>query len=323
MSLPIEGISPVSRPVKPRSTGITMVLDKISTPNECLILEDIADYVDYVKIGWGLSTIMKRERLSQRIKLYHDYDIDVGIGGTVLEMFELRGKLEKLLREAWNLGIDVIEVSAGIVDISLERRLEIAELSAKMGFKVTFEVGKKNPMKRLTQPVVLEEISRAISSEHVWKVVIEGREFGVSSCIYDGEGDIKEDWLAAITSVAPPEDLIFEAPLVKQQIELIKRIGPNVNLGNVKMEDVLSLESLRRGLRGDTFLMRNVHAITGSPSEKFVYYVLKHFGPMTLSDIREKTGLPPRTIYKALKSLRERGLVDKQEFNKRPIWFIT
>ncbi len=323
MPFPVEEITSVSRPAKPRSTGITMVLDKLALPNECLILDDLAEYVDYVKIGWGLSTIISRERLSQRIKLYHDYNIDVGIGGTILEIFELRGKVDRLLSEAWTLGVDIVEVSSGIVDISLDRRIEIAEMAAKMGFKVTFEVGKKNPLKRLTQPVVLQEIGRALSSEHVWKVIIEGREFGVSSCIYDGEGDIKEDWLAAITSAASPEDLIFEAPLVKQQIELIKRIGPNVNLGNVKMEDVLSLESLRRGVRGDTFLMKNVQALTGSPSEKFVYYVLKHFGPMTISDIRAKTGLPPRTIYKALKSLKEKGLVDKQEFNRRPIWFIT
>ena len=309
------------RSKKPRDKGITMALDKLGSPLECLGLEYRAPYIDYVKIGWGLPLLLSDEHLRERVSRYHEHDVDVGLSGTLMELAAVKGDVRRLFDEAWSIGFNIVEISAGIVDIPLNERLEYAAYARDMGFKVTFEVGKKDPRRRLPLKDVIAEIRAALESGVVWKVVIEGREFGRDSCIFDDEGELKSDWFSALISVFRPEDLVFEAPLMKQQVELIKRLGPNVNIGNVRMEDILSLESLRLGIRGDTFLIRSRERIVGgSPSEKFVLYVLRHFGPMSSSEIKKRTGLPSRTIYKALKNLKSKGLVEQLTFGTTTVW---
>ncbi len=309
------------RSSKPREKGITMVLDKLEHPPDCLGLEYRAPYIDYVKIGWGLPLLLRGELLKDRISLYHGFDVDVGLSGTLMELATVKGGVRELFEEAWSLGFNVVEISSGIVDIPLEERINLADYARNLGFKVTFEVGKKDPSKRLPLRRAIEEIRTALESGLVWKVIIEGREFGRDSCIFDEEGNIKSEWFSTLISFFNPEDLIFEAPLVRQHVELIRRLGPNANLGNVRMEDVLSLESLRLGVRGDTFLIRSRGSMVGgSPSEKFVLYILRHFGPMSSSEIRKKTGLPPRTIYKALKRLRDKGLVEQLSLGGTTVW---
>ncbi len=309
------------RSSKPREKGITMVLDKLSQPSSCLGLEYRAPYIDYVKIGWGLPLLMDTDMLKERIRLYHEYDVDVGLGGTLMELATIKGGARKLFEEAWSLGFNLVEISSGIVDIPLQERLELADYAHSLGFKVTFEVGKKDPSRKLSLRSVMEEIRTALEFNRIWKVVIEGREFGRASCLFDDKGNLKSDWFSALISLFDHKDLIFEAPLLKQHVELIRRLGPNVNLGNVRLEDVLSLESLRLGIRGDTFLIKSRdHPVDGSPSEKFVLYVLRQFGPMSSSEIKKKTGLPSRTIYKALKSLRDRGLVEQVSLGGTTVW---
>ncbi|MDK2373166.1 MAG: phosphosulfolactate synthase [Candidatus Korarchaeota archaeon] len=309
------------RSSKPREKGITMVLDKLSQPLSCLGLEYKAPYIDYVKIGWGLPLLIPTDMLRERIRLYHELDVDVGLSGTLMELATVKGRARDLFEEAWSLGFNVVEISSGIVDIPMQERLELADYARSLGFKVTFEVGKKDPSRKLPLRSVIEEIRLALESGRVWKVIIEGREFGKASCLFDEEGNLKSDWFSALISMFDHGDLIFEAPLVKQHVELIRRLGPNVNLGNIRMEDVLSLESLRLGVRGDTFLIKSRGSLTGgSPSEKFVLYVLKQFGPMSSSEIKRKTGLPSRTIYKALKNLKDKGLVEQLSLGGTTIW---
>ncbi len=309
------------RSKKPRDVGVTMVLDRLGHPLECLGLEYRSPYIDYVKIGWGLPLLLSGDNLKERIAHYHEYDVDVGLSGTLMELAAVKGNVKVLFEEAWSLGFNVVEISSGIVDIPLEERLNYATYAKDLGFKVTFEVGKKDPRRRLPLKDVIAEIRAALESGVVWKVVIEGREFGRASCIFDDEGELKSDWFSALISIFRPEDLIFEAPLVKQHVELIRRLGPNVNIGNVRMEDVLSLESLRLGVRGDTFLIRSREkVVAGTPSEKFVLYVLRQFGPMSSSEIKKRTGLPSRTIYKALKGLKDKGLVEQLVFGNTTVW---
>ena len=309
------------RSSKPREKGITMVLDKLGQPSACLGLEYRAPYIDYVKIGWGLPLLVETEMLKERIRQYHEYDVDVGLSGTLMELAVIRGDARKLFEEAWVLGFNLVEISSGIVDIPLQERLELADYAHSLGFRVTFEVGKKDPTRKLSLHGLIEEVRAALEFGKIWKVVIEGREFGRASCIFDDEGNLKSDWFSTLISLFDHEDLIFEAPLVKQHVELIRRLGPNVNLGNVRLEDVLSLESLRLGIRGDTFLIKSRDRVVGgSPSEKFVLYVLRQFGPMSSSEIKKRTGLPSRTIYKALKNLKEKGLVEQLSLGKTTVW---
>ncbi len=309
------------RSSKPREKGITMVLDKLSQPPSCLGLEYRAPYMDYVKIGWGLPILIHEDVLKERIRLYHEHDVDVGLSGTLMELATVKGRVKDLFEEAWSLGFNIVEISSGIVDIPMQERLELADYAHSLGFRVTFEVGKKDPSRKLPLRSVIEEIRLALEFSRVWKVIIEGREFGKASCLFDEEGNLKSDWFSALISTFNHEDIIFEAPLVKQHVELIRRLGPNVNLGNIRIEDVLSLESLRLGVRGDTFLIKSRESLTGgSPSEKFVLYVLRQFGPMSSSEIKKKTGLPPRTIYKALKNLKEKGLVEQLSLGGTTVW---
>ena len=309
------------RYAKPRDKGITMVLDKLVHSLNCLDLEGKAPYIDYVKIGWGLPLLVDEEMLKKRISTLLSHNIDAGLGGTLMELAYIRGEVKELFQDAWELGFNIVEISSGIVDIPLNERLELADFAKDLGFKVTFEVGNKNPYRRLSLSEVIDEIKTALESGSVWKVVIEGREFGRSSCIFDDEGNLKSGWFSSLVSLFNHDDLIFEAPLVKQQVELIRRLGPNVNLGNVRIEDVLSLESLRLGIRGDTFLIRGGEEyFSGSPSEKFVLFVLRQFGPMSASEIRKRTGLPARTIYRALKILKGKGLVEQVAIGSVSIW---
>ncbi len=312
------------RPGKPREIGITMVLDKLDGPTGCLGLEERSPYVDYVKLGWGLPLLVDEEVLRERISLYHQFDLDVGFGGTLFELSYVRGRAREFLERAWEVGFNVAEVSSGIIDVPLEERLELADHAREQGFKVTFEVGKKDPTRRLSLREVTAEIDAAFRGGSVWKVVIEGREFGRASCIFDESGNILSHRLSAIASTFDHSKIIFEAPRTGQQIELIRRLGPDVNLGNIGWGDVLSLESIRVGVRGDTFLIKSKREPGDlSPSERFVLFVIKEFGPMSTSELKRRTGLPPRTIYSALKSLRGKGLLERTSGARSPMWVLA
>ncbi len=314
--------SEVRRVVKPRNKGIIMILDTLSHPIECLGLEERAPYIDYAKIGWGLPLLLKEDELKKRITHYLAHNVDVGFGGTMMELASIKGKARELLDKSWEIGFNIAEISSGIIDIPLKDRLELAEYARDLGFKVTFEVGKKDPSMRLPMRDIIRDIRAALNSGVVWKVIIEGREFGRSSIIFDENGNLRVHSFSSLISIFNHENLIFEAPLIKQHVELIKRLGSNVNLGNIKIGDVLSLESLRLGVRGDTFLISPRKGLAdGSPSEKFVIYILRQFGPMSASEIKEKTGLPYRTIYKALKDLRDKELAKHLSLKgKSSIW---
>ncbi len=312
------------RPSKPREFGLTMVLDKLDRPVNCISLSEKASYIDIVKVGWGLPLLTDDDQLKERIQNYQNYDIEVGFGGTLMELAIVHGRGRKLLEEAWNLGFSIAEISSGIIDIPLEERLDLADYARDQGFKVTFEVGKKDPYKRLTFKEMIHEVRSALKSSSIWKVIIEGREFGRSSCIFDDHGNLKLERFSVLVSLFDQRDLIFEAPLVKQQVMLIRHLGANVNLGNIRLEDVLPLESLRLGIRGDTFLIKaDEETLTGSPSEKFVLYLLKQLGPMSTQEIRKRTNLPSRTVYKALKNLMRRGVVRQVNIGNRSLWIFT
>lgn len=249
LRLPLPGYSR-----KPRQIGYTMVLDKRLGLNETYdLLELASDYIDTIKLTFGTSALYPESVLREKIKLIRSYDVDVYPGGTLFEIAFWQDKLEPFLQCAADLGFTGIEISDGTITLSPKERRGAIQRAKTYGFKVVTEVGKKNgpplPVLKMQQ-MIAEDIASGAD-----KVIIEGRESGKGVGIFDEHGKIKAAEMEALVYDLPDYEtvLIWEAPLKSQQVSLIKRFGPNVNLGNIAPEEVLALAALRCGLRGDTF----------------------------------------------------------------------
>lgn len=239
---------------KPRQVGYTMVLDKRLGLKETEDLLALAgDYIDLIKLTFGTSALYPEAVLRAKIKLIRSYGVDVYPGGTLFEIAVWQDRLEPFLQCAADLGFTEIEISDGTLDLSPQARRRAIQRAKACGFKVVTEVGKKNgpplPVLRMQQMIV-DDLAAGAD-----QVIIEGRESGKGVGIFDEEGRIKTAELEALVHDLPAFErvLIWEAPLKSQQVSLIQRFGPNVNLGNIAPEEVLALAALRYGLRGDTF----------------------------------------------------------------------
>ena len=238
---------------KPRKNGITMMLDK---GMGLRVLEDLmevsGEYIDFAKLGWGTSALHDRELIQNKAEMYLSYDVNPYPGGTLFELAYMKNKFSEFLDEADKLGLTAIEISDGSTIISPEERRNIISETKARGFTVISEVGKKNPQDdcKLDTSDRVKLINSDINAGSD-RILIEAREGGKGIGIYDECGNIKEDELE-ILAKTNMEKIIWEAPLKNQQTDLILKFGPNVNLGNIAPEEVTSLETLRRGLRGDT-----------------------------------------------------------------------
>ncbi|MHB1420903.1 MAG: phosphosulfolactate synthase [Bacillota bacterium] len=248
LEFPVAG-----RNAKPRHHGLTMIIDKGLGLTEVKELLDMAaEYIDFIKLGFGTSALYSGKILKEKIKLVQSYGVDIFPGGTFLEIAVLQGKLDEYLEMTEAFGYTCVEVSDGTIDMSRSQRLEAIAKARALGLKVITEVGKKDPRDEVASADIIECIGLDLANG-AYKVIVEGRESGKGVVIYDGQGAVKqeelEDLLAGIDNL---EDIIWEAPLKEQQQVLISRFGPNVNLGNIHPGEVMSLEALRVGLRGDT-----------------------------------------------------------------------
>lgn len=298
----------ITKPSRPRSNGITHVLDRLHglAVDE---LRPLAPYMDVVKIGWGLPLIVPREEVRRRVRIYHDLGLEVSTGGTLLEYAITRDRVSQALDEARELGFDIVEISDGIIELSAAQIQRLHEEVHRRSLDDFIEVGKKNPQNQLSLRETLERISRA-RDLRPRKVVIESRESGRGVGIYDGEGQIKWDWVRAIVAEHPQEDLIFEAPLEPQQVALLRDIGAETNLGNVAITSVAPLATERLGLRGDTFgSLRTSRNVKGPPATKFLYFLLETYRGLDQTELVRLSRLPRRTVQSALESLRRQGLV--------------
>jgi len=248
ITMPLSG-----RSVKPRTTGITMVIDKgLGLARLQDLLDTAGDYIDIIKLTFGTSAFYDKDYLRRKNELITSAGIEVMPGGTFLEVAFWQKNLAAYFQRAQELGFTAIEISDGTIDISLPQRREIIKQALDKGFKVITEVGKKDPRQAL--PISLtHELINSDAECGAFKVIIEAREAGKGVGIYDSEGQIKEEEIDNIVAgVNDPEILLWEAPLKNQQQALIIRWGVNVNLGNIPPDEVLALEALRQGLRGDT-----------------------------------------------------------------------
>ncbi|MGL6297862.1 MAG: phosphosulfolactate synthase [Methanobacteriaceae archaeon] len=242
------------REEKPRTTGMTMVLDKgLGFESAKSLMELAGDHVDFLKFGWGTIVVHEKDIVAKKIEMYKSFDIKPYPGGTLFELAYTNNMLEDYFIEAKNLGFEMLEISDGSTTISKDDKLTCIKEAKKRGFEVVSEVGKKDPVldseisidERITD---MEEELKAGST----KVIVEAREGGKSIGIFDENGLAKNEEIDYILNNFNGEKLLWEAPNKEQQVYFILKVGNGVNLGNISTEDITSLETLRRGLRGDT-----------------------------------------------------------------------
>lgn len=237
---------------KPRTAGVTHVLDKgMPIPALEACLAHTGPLIDVLKIGWGTAYI--DPALKQRVTLCQSAGVHVCLGGTLLEITEAQGRVDELISWACGVGITAVEVSDGLQAIGRDRKAELVRRLAER-FVVLAETGAKDSRAPVVAADWVDEMTTDLAAGASW-VVVEGRESGTVG-LYHEDGSLRTELVDAITTGLPLDRVIFEAPRKAQQTWLIRRLGPEVNLGNVPPEEVLPLETLRLGLRADTAPVR-------------------------------------------------------------------
>jgi phosphosulfolactate synthase len=226
--------------------GLTHVLDKGLGPRAWEdVLETSGLYIDVVKLGWG--TAFVTANLRKKLDVLREKRVVVG--GTFFEAVWATGQVDRYKQWLADLGLDHVEISDGAVEIPREQKLElIAELARD--FTVLSEVGSKDSSVEFTSEEWTQWLREELDAG-AWKVITEARE-GASSGIFTSDGAMRTDLVEEIGSAVDLDDVIFEAPTKAAQAWFVRRFGPTVNLGNIPPEEVIPLETLRRGLRADT-----------------------------------------------------------------------
>lgn len=237
------------RTVKPRHTGTTMVMDKgISLRQAEDFINTSAEYVDFVKLGFGTSIISKN--VKEKVKLYRDAGMKVYVGGTLFEAFVIRDQFDAYRKYIDDLGLDCAEVSDGSIELAHEKKCEYINILSK-DRTVLSEVGSKeegviiHPARWIS--MMQNELQAGAS-----KVIAEARESGTVG-IFHKNGSAHTILINRIVSKVKLENIIWETPQKSQQVYFLKLFGCNVNVGNIGVDDVIPLETLRLGVRGDTF----------------------------------------------------------------------
>ena len=231
-----------------------MVLDKgLGLETASSLMEISGEYVDYLKFGWGTSIVHEQDIIKSKVEMYKSHQITPYTGGTLFELAYKQGKLEEFFAEAHELGFPAIEISDGSTSIPLEDKLECIEKAKNDGFEVLSEVGKKDPVldKELTLDERIDNMKAELDAGSSL-VIVEAREGGKNIGIFDSAGKAKEDEIDYILDNFDGNRILWEAPNKDQQVFFILKLGNTVNLGNISSDDITSLETLRRGLRGDT-----------------------------------------------------------------------
>lgn len=241
-------LSLAKRDPKPRVSGFTHVLDKgLSLVGLESLVETSGAHMDFLKLGWGTAYVSGG--VKAKVAICQEADINVCLGGTLLEIAAFQDRMDEYVRWMHRLGLEHIEISNGALDMPTEKKQAlIRELAGE--FKVISEVGSKDPSKPVIAAEWIAEMTGDLEAGASF-VITEGRESGTVG-LFGPAGEVHEDMVRAITSAVPIETIIFEAPRKDQQAWFIRTCGAGVNLGNIPADEVLSLETLRLGLRADT-----------------------------------------------------------------------
>jgi len=237
------------RPPKIRNNGLTMVMDKgLSVRETENFVSACSDYVDLVKFGFG--TALLTNGLTDKIQIYRNANIRPYFGGTLFEVFLVRGLYDEFKKFIEKFKLDLVEISDGTIALAHEEKLNyIAELSKEI--TVISEVGSKQAGVIISHEKWVAMMKNELQSGS-WKVIAEARESG-NIGIYNPDGTANTELIKDIIEHVSIENIIWEAPNKPQQVWFIKLLGNNVNLGNIAPSEVIPLETLRLGLRGDTF----------------------------------------------------------------------
>lgn len=247
MNFPLSQLP--ERLTKPRSHGITMVMDKGLSIEETKNFISIAEpYVDVVKLGFGTSYVTPN--LEKKLEVYRKANIPIYFGGTLFEACLIRGQLEDYISVCKEYGVSYMEVSDGSIDIEHKEKCKLIERLTKYA-TVLSEVGSKDAA-HIIPPYKWIELMRAELAAGATFVIAEAREAG-NVGIYRGTGEVREGLVQEILTQIPAEKILWEAPQKAQQLYFIELIGANVNLGNIAPYEMIALEAMRIGLRGDTF----------------------------------------------------------------------
>ena len=238
------------RTSKPRQTGYTMAMDKgLSIRETEDFLSTCSDHVDIVKMGWATSYVTPR--LADKIKVYQDAGIPCYFGGTLFEAFVIRNQFDDYRKLLDQFKLSHAEVSDGSIDLDHDLKCSyIRKLSEQV--TVLSEVGSKDADK-IIPPYQWIELMQKELDAGAWKVIGEAREGG-NVGLFRSSGEVRSGLVQEILTKIPFEKIIWEAPQKAQQVWFIKLLGANVNLGNIAPHEVIPLETIRLGLRGDTFL---------------------------------------------------------------------
>jgi phosphosulfolactate synthase len=234
---------------KPRANGITMVMDKgISLSEADQFLSISSHHVDIVKLGFGTSYVTPN--LREKIEFFHAHNIPVYFGGTLFEAFLIRNQFDDYITLCKDYGIQYMEVSDGSITIPHAEKCGYIEKLTKYG-TVLSEVGSKDAT-HIIPPYKWIELMKAELEAGATYVIAEAREAG-NVGIYRGSGEVREGLVQEILTQIPGDRIIWEAPQKAQQLYFIELLGCNVNLGNIAPSEIIALEAMRVGLRGDSF----------------------------------------------------------------------
>ena len=234
------------RPAKPREEGVTHVIDTgLSTVEAEGLMSMAADYVDLVRLGWGTAYVTPN--LARKLEVLREKP--VVIGGTFFEVVYAKDELDAYKRWLGELGLTHVEISDGTVEIPRDRKLELIADFAR-DFTVLSEVGSKDSSVEYTADEWVRWLNEELAAG-AWKVITEAREGGTAG-IFDSGGGMRTELIGEIAERVGPANVVFEAPSKAAQVWFVRQFGPSVNLGNIPPEEVIPLETLRLGLRGDT-----------------------------------------------------------------------
>ncbi len=237
------------REAKPRNSGVTMVMDKGIGIREAQDLAETAGpLIDFLKLGFGTSYVS--QKVKEKVKIYQSHNIKVYVGGTLLEAFLVRGQFEDYLHYIDNLGCDAAEVSDGCIKLSSEEKCRIIEQLTKH-YTVVSEIGAKEAGIIMEAEEWISSMRNELDAGSSF-VIGEARESGTVG-IYGKNGSADVALIEQILEHIPAKKIIWEAPLKQQQTWFIRLLGAGVNLGNIAPTEIVALETLRLGLRGDTF----------------------------------------------------------------------
>ncbi|MFD2199948.1 phosphosulfolactate synthase [Shivajiella indica] len=237
------------RTEKPRNNGFTMVMDKgLSLREVENFVSANSDFVDIVKLGWATSYLTKN--LGEKIQIYKDSGIPVYFGGTLFEAFVIRDQFDDYRRVLEKYDLNFAEVSDGSISMPHDQKCEFIRVLSQ-DVTVLSEVGSKDAAKIIPPYKWIEQMQKELDAGS-WKVIGEAREGGTVGLFRDS-GEVRQGLVEEILTKIPEEKIIWEAPQKEQQVWFVKLLGANVNLGNIAPNELIPLETIRLGLRGDTF----------------------------------------------------------------------